>query len=85
MLFVEVRRLKHQELNDVSRSVLYDMAVKRLDVMVKALVATPAAASSDEKNDFDAMSITVSELISSMNIFIDDDDEGDRILRIGVR
>ena len=52
---------------------------------MKALVATPAAASSDEKNYFDAMSITVSELISSMNIFIDDDDEGDRILRIGVR
>jgi hypothetical protein len=52
------------------------MAVKRLDIMVKALVDTPAAAS-DEKNDFDAMSITVSGLISSMNIFIDDDDKGD--------
>jgi hypothetical protein len=63
------------------------MTVKRLHVMVKALVDTPAAASSDEKNDFDAMSITVRGLISSMNIFIDDDDddEGDRILRIGVR
>ena len=58
------------------------MAVKRLDVMVKALV--DAAAASDEKNDFVAMSITVSGLISSMNIFIDDDDD-DRILRIGVR
>ena len=58
------------------------MAVKRLDVMVKALV--DAAAASDEKNDFDAMSISVSGLISSMNIFIDDDDD-DRILRIGVR
>ena len=43
------------------------MTVKRLHFMVKALVDTPAAASSDEKNDFDAMSITVSELISSMN------------------
>ena len=60
------------------------MAVKRLDVMVKALVAPVAAAASDEKNDFDAMSISDSGLISSMNIFIDDDDE-DRILRIGVR
>jgi hypothetical protein len=30
------------------------------------------------------MSISVSGLISSMNIFIDDDDD-DRILRIGVR
>ena len=59
------------------------MAVKRLDVMVKALVDPPAAAS-DEKNDFDAMTIAVSGLISSMNIFIDDNDD-DRILRIGVR
>ena len=60
------------------------MAVKRLDVMAIALVDAAPVAASDEKNDFDAMTIAVSGLISSMNIFIDDNDD-DRILRIGVR
>jgi hypothetical protein len=83
---VETSRAKCETLlrTSVSSCGLDDMAVRRLDVMVKALVDTPAAAS-DEKNDFDAMSITVSGLISSMNIFIDDDDKGDRTLRMGVR
>ena len=60
------------------------MAVKRLDVMAIALVDAAPVTASDEKNDFDAMTIAVSGLISSMNIFIDDNDD-DRILRIGVR
>jgi hypothetical protein len=49
------------------------------------LVDAAPVAASDEKNDFDAMPIAViSGLISSMNIFIDDNDD-DRILRIAVR
>ena len=45
------------------------MAVKRLDVMAIALVDAAPVAASDEKNDFDAMTIAVSGLIS---YFIDE-------------